>query len=410
MIIALADQCINSATNFLTCVIIGRSCIDEFGLYILGLTLIFLVIGIQNSLISLPYTVYYAKLPAQEQAVFNGSSLIHQIGFSLFVTAAFCFLATAIFPSGVGPAGLEKIFLSITAIITLILFKEYARQVCMAQMRMVNALIQDSAMAAIQLGGLFFLAHQGKLTASLSYWVIGFACGIAGLAWLVSARRNFKIQRKEVILHLKQNWSVAKSLVPGSLAFNANIQLYPWFLSLTHGTAVTGIFAACSSAAYLSTPFLIGMGNYVAPSEAHALAKRGIVGLNRVINTTFILIVIVMTLFSVFMFKFGEPVVAAMYKLNQPRNGVVVDLLVLSQLAWGLTIPFSHGLLMIGRADAVSRSSFISLAITVSLGFLLSKFYGPLGAACTLLIGNIMASTYRYLTYWRQTGDYQILD
>jgi len=56
--IALTDQAVASATNFLTGVIIGRACTKEqFGLYMLGFSIVLFVMSLQTSLISTPYMV-----------------------------------------------------------------------------------------------------------------------------------------------------------------------------------------------------------------------------------------------------------------------------------------------------------------------------------------------------------------
>src|ERR1051325_11854112 len=56
--LALADQAVVSGTSFLTSVLIGRwAGSSQLGIYAIGLSLLISVVAVQNSLISLPYTI-----------------------------------------------------------------------------------------------------------------------------------------------------------------------------------------------------------------------------------------------------------------------------------------------------------------------------------------------------------------
>ncbi len=83
-IVSLADQAVASVTNFVTGVIIARACSkEEFGLYMLGFSLILLMTDLQTSLITTPYMVYAPRLKGRAHALYTGSTLIHQLAFCL---------------------------------------------------------------------------------------------------------------------------------------------------------------------------------------------------------------------------------------------------------------------------------------------------------------------------------------
>ena len=80
-VLSLADQGVASITNFVTGVIIARaSSKEEFGLYMLGFSLILLVTDLQTSVIATPYMVYAPRLKGRAHALYAGSTLVHQIG------------------------------------------------------------------------------------------------------------------------------------------------------------------------------------------------------------------------------------------------------------------------------------------------------------------------------------------
>ena len=66
---SLADQVIVSGTSFFTSVIVGRVCGPaELGIYSLSMGLAIFVGGVQESLISTPYTILTSRLQGAEQA------------------------------------------------------------------------------------------------------------------------------------------------------------------------------------------------------------------------------------------------------------------------------------------------------------------------------------------------------
>src|SRR5271156_525922 len=114
--VSLTDQAIVSATNFLTGVIIARSCSKaELGLYMLGFSLILLITDLQSSLISTPYMIYAPRLKGAAQALYTGSTLIHQLVFSVLTTVLLlggALLTTA----GIGPQGLAPVLWALVAV------------------------------------------------------------------------------------------------------------------------------------------------------------------------------------------------------------------------------------------------------------------------------------------------------
>jgi len=133
-LVTLADQAVVSMTNFVTGVIIGRACTkDEFGLYMLGLSIMLYVTNLQTSLILTPYMILSPRLQGDAHALYTGSTLIHQFALSAL---AMLWLAVGgvVLSLGMGPQGLVPVVWSLVVVIAFILLRDYARQVCFAQL------------------------------------------------------------------------------------------------------------------------------------------------------------------------------------------------------------------------------------------------------------------------------------
>jgi O-antigen/teichoic acid export membrane protein len=401
-IITLVDQCVSSAANFLTGVIIGRICTkEEFGLYMLGFTVMVFLMNLQRSFILGAYSVYSPRLEGTEQTLYTGSTLIHQIAFSCLSTIFMVLGAGAVF-LGYGPEGLEPIIWTLVWVAAFILLREYARQVSFAHLDMRSALMLDSSVAIIQVGGLLLLAYLGILSPVWAFWVIGLACAVPALSWLILRRRGFTFQRTRAVSDFKGNWSFSKWLVADRLVYLSANQLYPFILVYFYGTAATGVLAACSGVVYLANPLIIGIGNFLGPKNAHAFARGGKNEVRRVVVKDTLLFSIAMVPFSIVMLVFGGKILGFMYGAKYADNGLVVGILAVSQCILALTIPTMSGLMAIERPDAGFTGSLLAFCMMLMLGLWLVKLFGPTGVGLGLLAGNLVISTYRWIIFNRE--------
>src|SRR5689334_14460496 len=87
--LALMDQAVVSGTSFLTTILVGRWCgAGELGAYSLGFSLLVAWAGVQESLIAVPYTLYWHRCPPEEQRGYSGSVLAHQAMLSALALVA----------------------------------------------------------------------------------------------------------------------------------------------------------------------------------------------------------------------------------------------------------------------------------------------------------------------------------
>jgi O-antigen/teichoic acid export membrane protein len=394
-ILSLADQAVVSATNFLTGVIIARTCFkDELGLYMLGFSLILLMTDFQTSLITTPYMVYAPRLRGRAHALYTGSTLIHQLAFCLLTMLALVCGAFAV-TIGVGPRGLGPVLWALVAVIGLIMLREFARRVCFASLKLKTAFLFDTCIAVGQIGGLLLLARFGLLSASRAYWVIGTACGIAVLWWLWSDREFYHPRMSESLADLKKNWILGKWVFASGLVWAVSMNLYPWLLAAFHGVASTGVWAACLGVVSVANPALLGIQNLVGPKIAHVYAADGSRALRRLVLQITAVIVIPMSLLCLMMFIWGGRLVTLLYGRQYAGNNLVVAIMALIILVAVPSFSFSRALFAIERADLDFLVSFAALSVMVTTGFWLVRAFGVLGAACGLLATNFIVAAVR---------------
>jgi len=394
-ILSLADQAVASATNFLTGIIIARTCSkEELGLYMLGFSVILLVTDLQTSLISTPYMVYAPRLKGRAHALYTGSTLIHQLVFSLAIMFALACGAFAV-THGAGPRGLAPVLWALVAVVTFIMLREYARRVCFARLKLFAAFVFDSCIAVAQIAGLLVLARLHLLSASRAYWVIGSACALALAWWFWSDRESYHPRIGESRADLKKNWVFGKWVFASGLVMSVSLGLYPWFLAYFHGAASTGVFAACLGVVSVGNPALLGIQNLVGPKIAHVYAAAGPKALRRLVLRITAAISLPVSLLCLALIFWGGRIIALLYGRQYAGNGLVVAFLALNLLVNAVTFSFSRALFAIERADLDFLVNFAALFLMATLGFWLVRTYGPVGAAIGMAAANLVSAVLR---------------
>lgn len=402
--LSLADQAIASVTNFATGVIIARaSSKEEFGLYMLGFTLILLVTDLQTSLIATPYMVYAPRLQGRAHAQYTGSTLIHQVVFSLLATLVVIGAACAA-RFGVGPHGLEPVLWALAGVGSLIMLREFVRRICFASLKLRTVFVFDTFIGVGQICGLLVLAHFKLLSASRAYWVIGATCGLAVLCWLWLNRHHYYLHIDESVLDLKRNLIFGKWVFASGLLWTASTNLYPWLLAFFHGAAAAGVFAACLGVVSASNPALLGIQNFLGPKIAHVYATRGRIGLRKFVLKISGSMAIPVSLLTLIMIIWGDRFIGLLYGSRYTGNGRVVAILACNLLLSAVVFSYSRALFAIERADLDFALNFAAIFIMLTLGLWLVKIHGPFGAALGLIIAGGVTSILRVGAFLKLTS------
>lgn len=392
---ALLDQGIVSITNFSSGVIIGRLAgPDELGLYSLGFTLVLLLTTLQDTLTTAPYMVYSPRLSPEERRYYFGSTLAHQlaISFASTILLAFATLLLFIFQPNYR---IGTVLLSLSTVLFFITTREYLRRIYFANLDMQLPLFFDAFSSVIQLTTLLLLAKTDRLSAVTAYWAIGFAASIILVFWARSVRTRCQIAIFRVREDFRHNWSFGRWLLISAALFALTMNVYPWLLTMFHGTASAGVWAACMGLTALGNPILLGMQNVIGPRIFHAYANGDLQSLKKAVNSSATIFGITLAPLVVLLVAIGGILVAWIYGDAYFGNGTTVAVLSCNMLLTAVIFPFSRAIFALGRTDLDLRINIIGLIPLVTVGIFLTWKFGPLGAACSLLLSNVFSSIIR---------------
>jgi O-antigen/teichoic acid export membrane protein len=397
--LALADQAVISGASFLTTVTIGRWCLpSELGVYLMGVSLVVSWLGIQDTLISIPYT-FQRHRPVGSPAEHAGSSLTLS---GLLSTVAFVVMAvtTPALSAGRAPPELVMVTLALAGLLPFLLLREFGRGFAIAHLHMGRALMLDSAVAAMQLAGIGVLAWTGQLSAVTAFAAIGAACALAGFVWLYLARERFVMRAGRLRATMQQSWSLGKWLFANQLTLLMQSQITYWLLAWIVGTTATGVYAACMSIAFFANPLLAGLGNVLAPKAALAFEEGGGPRLQSQAIRDSLALGLAMTLFCVVVLLVGDDVIRLLFHGKEYEGqGHTIAVLAFAPLATAVGMPAASALTGIGRPRALVWTGSFGLVLTVVLGSCLVIEWGVQGAAYGYLAGNAARSAALWVTF-----------
>lgn len=401
-VLSVADQIIASATTFVTGALIGRVCTkEEFGLYTVGFGLLTLLMTVQASLIATPFMMRLPGLKKDEAKIFAGSSLVHQIVFCLSISVCVA-LAGAIMIHRNAPMG--QTFLALGAALGSLLLRDYVRQTCFARLEYAQALALDVLLAILQIGGLAALFLSHRLHAWSAFLVLGLACAITALHWLVTTRGERRIDPYRISADFMESWANGKWLLASGLVWAVSMNLYAWIVAVFHGTASAGSWAAALGVMTLINPLMLGVQNYLGPRILHATTDGGINRLRRTVRNSGIAFFTMLSTFTITMLFFGDSLVTAIYGVKYAGNGSLVVLLSLNATVLTIGFAISRGLFALQLASIDFYVNFVALACFILFGVALVRWIGPIGAALAQVVTNSIATCVRAIAFARASS------
>ncbi|MEX2112396.1 MAG: lipopolysaccharide biosynthesis protein [Pirellulales bacterium] len=399
-LLSIFDQAIVSGTSFLTAAIIGRTTSpDELGLYYLVLSIVLVVSGIQDNVISAPYIVYSKRRQGRELAEFAGSLWFHHLVMIVITVVALSALIVIL-----SATGLTKITPGLWALVgaaPLLLLRQGIRRFAFAGLHVRSAIALDAVVAVAQLGGLFLLGYFGRLSLFGIYAVMGGACGLACWGWYLLDRPRVRFVRERFMPDWRHNWAFGKWALRSYLVGNTTPQLMLWIVSLTVGAAATGVLGACSNLIGMIYVILCGVDNVLTPQAAHDFATGGVKGLRRTLSLAAAFLGLTLGGFCLLVLLTGDWLVVLAFGAHYQGTGAILVTLAVSALMSGLGIVAGNGLWAINQP----RSNFVADVCCMSVTLIAAAFlivpFGALGAALATLAGASTAAVVRGITLAR---------
>jgi O-antigen/teichoic acid export membrane protein len=270
---AIADQGVVSLGNFLTTIILARSLAPAaYGLWSVIFGLILFLNVLPASLVNYPLSV---RMAARDDS--SGQLVKAALGVTALLAVPQVLLLFTVSSLVAHSA------LGLSAGVCLLLWQlqETTRRALMARLVFGQALFTDAISYLGQAALVWLFAHKYRTSPEIAFAIMGFTCGLAGVAqlWFLGAswKGNVNLQKQAA-----EFWSIGRWVLGSNLLANFNIQAGPWALFLLRGPAAAAGFQAVSNLLGVSHPIMLSLGNYLVPAVARVRAKLGVLQARRV--------------------------------------------------------------------------------------------------------------------------------
>ena len=401
--LVLLDQAIISGASFATTVIVARTAgPEELAPYGLVMTLLVLIGGAHEALISQPYTVYAHRIHAVARRAYLGSAFASLVGLAGAVALGLLCVGLAL-PAGVGPAGLAPLLLALAGAAPCWLLREFARRTAIAHLDVATALVLDASVAVLQFTSLAWLAATGALTGLTAIVSVAAATALGGLGWLVASRHDLRIRPRHLARHWRRNWKLGRWILASRVMAQLNSDGFmTWLLLFLAGPAAAGVLTACLTVVFLSNPIVIGFGLFLAPRMARTSASGGITAVRELVWQSTLGLAVVLALVVGVLALVAEPVLRLTYGSQFAGSEITLVTLAIALAVSAVGLGTGSGLLAIERADLNLAASVCGFVVLMVVAPLLITRWNVFGAALALIVGNTVETATRLLLFWRQ--------
>jgi hypothetical protein len=278
-----------------------------------------------------------------------------------------------------------------------VLLREFARRAAFAQFALARVLVADVMTSLLQSGSLIWLAFSGRLSAIAALWVVAAWSAVTGSLWLYTRRADFVVCWRQLPAATAESLRLGAWLFITQLTVSVQAAAACWTLAVAGGPTASGIYAATMSIALISNPFVIGLGNILAPRYAATLTQSGITTLQRQIVHDMLLLTTGMAVFSAATLFWGDAMLRLLFR-NADYQGqqYVVTVQALALLASAAGMPASKALAALERPRSLFLGASFGMLVTIGLTAGLAVRWSVLGAAYAFLLGNAVGAGARW--------------
>lgn len=384
------DQGLYSFTNFLTGVLLARSLPKEdYGIYVLALSLIISIMGIQRAVITVPYTVYSQKHREDEFNAYTGSAFIHQI-ILLIIAIAFSLIFSQYFflRERLSYNTMFMLFTLSLAAIGLLL-RDFVRSYLLARLAVRQSVIMGVSVNIIQVVLLATLYMEGLLTIHNAFLIIG-GCSIIPSLYFFLKNSQIRVKTAQIIDHFRNNLKLGKWILGSTIISTLSSQSYPWLLAFFADKSSVAVLGVTLSLANIFGPLLQGINSYIFPKMAHSISAGTPLKVINIMKKSVIILSLIFAGWIICGVLIGEHLLELIYSSKYGGYSTILIILIFNSFISGVTGPLGYALASLERPDINFKSLIGGFIVTIFIGGFFVYKFGLYGAVLGMILSNMM--------------------
>lgn len=301
---SMVEQGFSSIASFLTGIIIAHVCdMVTAGNYALILSVSMVALGIQRTIVALPFNVHYPKLQNEEKKKEYLSS-------TLGIETIFLILS-AIISIIVGLSGVyNACSLSLVVFSFGYLLKDFGRQFFFAVDKVDRCLAMSLAQCFLQVGALVIL--KNRLTLDSVLMIVGLS-SIVCTALTLLPYVDISLNPNKLLETWKRNWWTAKWSIGISMSDSIKGQLSIWLLNFFQSTKAVAIYNNNNTLGSLPQPIFNGLSQYLLPNLSAMIDRESSKTIRKKIYSACGFAIGANTLWSIALVAAGELLIKLLY-------------------------------------------------------------------------------------------------
>ncbi len=382
------DQGLSSVATFLTGVLVARSAGKaEYGLFVLGFTVISIFQLIQRSLISVPFTVHRPHIEQDKRHSYLGSSLVHQFAISFFSMIGFALTAWILRLT----YGQNSIFLAVVAMAMVsvaMLFKDFIRCVLLADLHVKASVTMGLFINITTISALLITYSYGKLTVFSACIILASCSVIPASVIVLRIKRRWKIIVTELLGDFLKNWHFGRWTLGSVVANSLGIRAIPWIILIFCGREDVALIGAMMAIAGIITPLMTGIASYLTPKLANLLKTSGQCSVIKAGMSVSKFAVAAGIVYVLLMIAAGEKFIQLLYTLNYSGHGNVLVVISIAVALEAVNVPLKAILRVTHHPEIESYGSVCALVLVIASSVILIPLFGIMGGAVSMVIGK----------------------
>jgi O-antigen/teichoic acid export membrane protein len=398
--IVLIDQGALSLATFVVGILVARATSkEEYGLYILGWSLLLILQGFHKALVGVPFTVYAPRLSPPERTIYQGSTLVHTLVLGLIISAMLMFFwlwnplqHTPQF------TGIEDLLPLLAITVIPFMTRDFMRNAMLAQLEVSASVLVNltaTVFLVIVLGALF---ATKTLTVNNSFYTYAATSCAAAVYMIVTYRTRIKFVGSRLISDLARGWRIGKWIVVNAMGYTAASQAYPWMLLYFIDPETVAVFGACLAIAGLFTPLLRGATAYILPRMAHAYKDGDDINLSRMLRLSLLVLGLPYGVWFIVGSIMGDQLVTLFYTDAYQGYGLLVALLLAKTFVESVSTPLTNVLQTLERTDVTAVALIIGAVVTLGLGPIVIPQAGLNGAGWAALLSSVATAAWKWFS------------
>lgn len=389
------DQAFMSVTTLQTSIVLARTYdIIDYADLVLLFTITLFTLGFQSSIISKPYAINQNDFEEQNQNSYFQFNIKLKLIFTLgiiLIFPLFYYLSFDIWD-------IQRVFIFLLYIISYT-FYFFVRETLLSERKTKENLKYGAVCAAglfVLLLLIFFQNNKNinffLVTASIIYLLLS-------LFYLAANYKKIKTEKIDYLKFWKANWEIGKWLLGSNFLFHLSTSIYPWMLLYITTKNNIAIFGVLISVANLVNPIVMALSSYLLPLFVRVNNDYDKIKMHvKKWSYLFGLMAFLLVLFGYF---YGQDLIVLLFSEKYANLGLLVFYPFIIQAIKILPQPMFIALNAIKRTDIGFWVLIPRSILSITLGYILIKQFGLVGAFYTMIVENLFHQLLYYMVYFR---------